>query len=695
LAADSRFCRSCGARVARRRRNPAPRRRRLGLAGAGVLLVAVLLVPGILYVSAGLPDAGQLSAAGLPQATRVYDRSGTLLGEIRQGSERRRFITLPEVAPVMVQATVAVEDRSFYQHHGLNWARLLKAAWIDLTHGRREQGGSTITQQLVKNLLLTREQAPAPRTLGQKVRESLLAVQVEQKYSKDQILEAYLNRVYYGAQAYGVEAAATTYFGRSAKDLTLSQAALLAGLPAAPSQLDPYINGAGALQRQQTVLDAMVRAGFITRVQAAAARQEARTLALVPRAQGDTVRAPHFVRWIAAQLETSYGPDLWREGGLSVTTSLDWGLQEQAERLVAEQVQAAAPLNVTTGALVAIKPSTGEVLALVGSAGRDAPGGEYNMALQPRQPGSAFKIFTYSAALDSRTYTMASTILDAPLTLPTGGDPNGRGPYSVRNYDGRYRGCVTLPQALGSSLNVPAVRVETSPGVGVPRVVETARRMGVDALSQPTDQYGPSLTLGGYEIPLLQLTSGAATLAAQGTYHRPQGILQVKDARGKLLSTFRPAARPALSPQVAFIMSEILAEDGHRRLAFPSHSALEVPGHRVAAKTGTTNDHRDNLTVGYTPDLATGVWVGNANNSPMTARATGLTGAAPLWHAFVAHALQAFPDRWFAVPAGVVRRPGPAGPTYLLAGTEGVQTHCVAPGTREKDEEKDGGEDDD
>ncbi len=664
----------------------------MGLGGAAaVLLVAVLLVPGLLYVSAGLPDAGRLSPAGLPQSTRVYDRNGTLLGEIRQGSERRRFITLREVAPVMVQATLAVEDRSFYHHHGLNWGRLLKAAWIDLIHGRKEQGGSTITQQLVKNLLLTRERAPAPRTLGQKVRESLLAVQVEQKYSKDQILEAYLNRVYYGAQAYGVEAAATTYLGVRAKDLTLPQASLLAGLPVAPSLLDPYVNRAGALQRQQTVLDAMVRAGFITPAQADGAHKEAATLTLVPRAQGEVVRAPHFVRWIAAQLENSYGPDLWREGGLSVTTTLDWGLQEHAERLVAEQVRAAAPLNVTTGALVALKPATGEVLALVGSAGLEVPGGEFNMALQPRQPGSAFKLFTYSAALESKAYTMASTILDAPLTLPTGGEPNGRGPYPVRNYDGRYRGCVTLPQALGSSLNVPAVRVEISPGVGVARVVETARRMGVEALAQPGDHYQPSLTLGGYEIPLLQLTTGAATLAAQGTYHRPHGILQVQDAQGKVLSTFRPEARPALSPAVAFILSEILAEDAHRRLAFPARSPLVIPGHRAAAKTGTTTDHRDNLTVGYTPDLAVGVWVGNASSAPMAPRATGLTGAAPLWHAFMAQALHATPDRWFPMPGGLVRRPGPTTPLYFLPGTEGVHTSCF--GARGREEQGDKGAD--
>ncbi len=633
-------------------------------------LLFLLLVPGIVYVSAGLPEAGDLNTLGLPRSTRVYDRSGTvLLAEIRKGSERRRFVPMKEISPLMVQATLAVEDRSFYEHHGLNFGRVFKAGWQDLTHRRIEEGGSTITQQLVKNLFLTQD-----HSVLRKMREAMLALQLEQKYTKDQILEAYLNRVYYGAQSYGVEAAALTYFGVHAKDLDLAQASLLAGLPSAPSQLDPYVNRAGAQNRQKVVLDAMVRGRYSSRARADEALQKSAALKLQPLSTRDEVKAPHFVRWIAAQLENAYGGDLLREGGLVVTSSLDWRLQELGQQVVADKVHGLASLHVTNGSLVALQPRTGEVLAMVGSAGLDAPGGEFNMALTPRQPGSAFKIFTYTAAIESKNYSMASTILDEPLILPRGGDPYGMGPYRVRNYDGRYHGCVTLPQALGNSYNVPAVRVEMQ--VGIPAVVETARRMGAEALNQPTGSYQPSLTLGGYEVPLLEMAGGAATLGSQGTWHRPQGILKVQDPRGKTLSVLNVEARPAVPAAVAFIVSDILSDNRNRVAAFGPHSDLVVAGHRVAAKTGTTNNNRDNLTVGFTPDLATAVWVGNADNSAMAPDATGITGAAPIWNAFMTSALQGVADRWFSVPSGVVVRQGRGGTLYFLPGAEGTQASC-------------------
>jgi membrane peptidoglycan carboxypeptidase len=647
-------------------------------------LLFLLLVPGIVYVSAGLPDAGDLNTLGLPQPTRVYDRSGmVLLAEIRKGSERRRFVPLKEISPLMVQATLAVEDRTFYQHHGVNVGRVFKAGWQDVTHHRIEEGGSTITQQLVKNLFLTQD-----HSVLRKMREAILAVQLEQKYSKDQILEAYLNRVYYGAQSYGVEAAALTYFGVRAKDLDLAQASLLAGLPSAPSQLDPYVNRTAALNRQRVVLDAMVRARDVSRAKADEALQKSAALKLQPLSTRDEVKAPHFVRWVTVQLEKAFGSDLLREGGLVVTSSLDWRLQEIGQQIVTDKVRGLAALHVTNGALVALQPRTGEVLAMIGSAGLDAPGGEFNMAVTPRQPGSAFKIFTYTAAIESRKYTMASTILDEPLTLPRGGDPNGLGPYRVRNYDGHYHGCVTLPQALGNSYNVPAVKVEMQ--VGIPTVVETARRMGAQSLNQPVDSYQPSLTLGGYEVPLLEMASGAATLASQGTWHRPQGILKVQDARGKTLSTLNVEARPVVPPAVAFILGDILSDNRNRVAAFGTRSDLVVAGHRVAAKTGTTNNNRDNLTVGFTPDLATAVWVGNSDNSAMAPAATGITGAAPIWNAFMTGGLQGVADKWFSAPSGLVVQPGRGGALHLLAGTETVRASCPSDG--QPDQASDGGE---
>ncbi len=646
-----------------------------GLLGIALVLV-LLMVPGALYVSAGLPDARQFASLSLPQSSRIYDRSGSvLLAEIRTGSERRRYVPLKEIAPVMVQATLAGEDHNFYHHHGINFGRVLKAAWQNLTHGRIEEGGSTITQQLVKNLFLTPDHSWLRKT-----REAVLAVEVEQRFSKDQILEAYLNRVYYGAQAYGVEAAALTYFGPSvhARNLDLAQASLLAGLPVAPSRLDPYTNRAGAAQRQKIVLDAMVRSGYTSRAKADEALKKSAAMKLEPVSTRDEVKAPHFVRWISGQLEHFYGADLLREGGLVVTTTLDWRLQDVAQRTVTEQVRGLASLNVTDGALVALQPKTGEVLAMVGSAGLEVPGGEYNMALTPRQPGSAFKIFTYSAAIESKQYTMASMILDGPLTLSRGGDPDGMGPYSVRNYDGRYHGCLTLPQALGNSYNIPAVKVEL--GVGVPRVVETARRMGAESLDQPLDGYRPSLTLGAYELPLLEMASGAASLAAQGTWHRAQGILKVQDAHGKTLSTLNVEARPAIAPAVAFILSEILSDNRNRTLAFGPRSDLVIEGHRVAAKTGTTSNNRDNLTIGYAPDLASAVWVGNASSAPMSPQATGITGAAPIWHAFMSTALQGVADQWFAPPPGLVTQQLRGSTLYFLPGTESQSTSCFPAG---------------
>jgi len=615
------------------------------------------LLPATLYVWAGLPSTTNLATARLPLSTRVYDRTGTvLLAEIQRGSDRRQIVPLSEVAPSLQQATVAVEDRTFYQHHGLNLPRMLRAAVLNLLHRRIEEGGSTITQQLAKNLFLS-----PGRSILRKLDEVILAVEVERQYSKSQILEAYLNRIYYGSQSYGAEAAAKTYFGKTALTLTLAESAFLAGLPQAPSDLDPYTNFAGARARQQVVLNAMVRTHAISRQQAEAAGAEKLTLRRPT--QQDDVKAPHFVHWVAAQLEKTFGQAVLEEGGLTVITSLDWRLQALAEQTVRQQVMALQANHVTDGALVALDPQTGAVLAMVGSAGLDVPGGEYNMAVIPRQPGSAFKLFTYTAAIESGKFTMASWVLDAPLQVRLGDGSL----YTPRNYSGRYHGWVLLPQALGNSLNIPAVRVEL--GTGLDKVVEVARRMGATSLSRPS--YGPSLTLGGYEVPLLEMAAGASTLAAQGTYHQPQRILKVVGHDGRILYEYDPRAnsRPAVSPQISFIMSDMLSDDRNRQMEFGRGSPLVIPGRRVAAKTGTTNDFKDNLTVGYTPGLAVAVWVGNADQSPMR-NVTGIMGAAPIFRTFLQGALAGEPDRWYQPPPGLTALSARGSTAYLLPGTQ-------------------------
>jgi len=636
---------------------------------APAIFLAVLLVvlPGMLYVWAGLPSTSNLSTARLPLSTRIYDRTGTvLLAEIHQGSERRHVVPLSQVARSMQQATIAVEDRTFYQHGGLNLLRTGQAGLDDLIHLRFNQGGSTITQQLVKNIYLS-----GNRTVLRKLDEAILAIEIEHQYSKAQILEAYLNRIYYGNQAYGVEAAAQTYFGKQASQLSLPEAALLAGLPQAPTALDPFSNLSGARARQRIVLDAMVKAGEITRARARSA--SAQQLTLRKPSTADDVRAPGFVHWVAAQLEKTYGPELLKNGGLTVVTSLDWNLQSIAQRQVREKVMALQRQHVTDGALVALDPNTGGVLAMVGSAGPDVPGGEYNMAIVPRQPGSAFKIFTYSAAIESGSFTMGSWINDSPVQVRLADGST----YTPRDYDGSYHGWQPIPFALGNSLNIPAVKVEM--GTGIDRVIDVARRMGVQALTQPSSAYQPSLTLGGYEVPLIDMAAGASTLAAQGTYRRPQAILQVVAHDGSTL--YRYAAdkgKPGLTPQVSFIMADMLSSDRNRSLEFGRNSDLVIPGHHVAAKTGTTNDFRDNLTIGFTPNLAVAVWVGNADHTPMR-NVSGIVGAAPIFHGFMTQVLSGQPDSWYAVPDGLHAVTMNGYTAYLLPGTEQVAQSQQAP----------------
>ena len=632
-----------------------------------VLAMLLVVLPGVLYVWAGLPSTANLSTARLPLSTRIYDRTGTiLLAEIHQGSDRRHIVPLRQVTPLMQTATIAVEDRTFYQHGGLNLLRTGQAGLDDLLHLRFNQGGSTITQQLVKNIYLSGD-----RSILRKLDEAILAVEIEHQYSKAQILEAYLNRVYYGNRSYGIEAAAQTYFGKHASQLSLGEAALLAGLPQAPTELDPFTNLKGAKARQRVVLDAMLRSHTITAGQSKTASAQA--LSLQKPSTADDVKAPGFVHWVAAQLEKTYGEELLKNGGLTVITSLDWNLQSIAERQVREKVMALQGQHVTDGALVALDPATGAVLSMVGSAGADVPGGEFNMAIIPRQPGSSFKIFTYTAAIESQKFTMGSYVLDEPINVHLADGST----YTPHNYDGWYHGWQPIPSALGNSLNIPAVKVEL--GTGIDHIVDVARRMGVTTLTQPATSYQPSLTLGGYEVPLLDMAAGASTLAAQGTYRHPQGILSIV-AQGQTLYRYDPRInhRAALSPQVSFIMADMLSNDRNRALAFGSNSDLVIPGHRVAAKTGTTNDFRDNLTLGFTPNLAVAVWVGNADHTAMR-NVSGIVGAAPIFHGFMTQALGGQPDSWFAVPSDLHQVNMNGYVAYLLPGTEQLAQSQLPP----------------
>ena len=606
-----------------------------------------------------LPNVQGISASTLPQDLLIYDRNGSLIADIGNQGSHRIVVPLASMSPSLVNATIAVEDRSYYKNSGVDPGAILRAAWDDLIHLRFVEGGSTITQQLVNQLYFGPN---APDTLQRKLREAVVAVALTRQYSKDQILGLYLNTIYFGNQAYGVEAAAQTYFHTSAAKLTLGQAALLAGIPRSPSAFDPVKHPQAARARQAQVLAAMVRQGDISSAQAAAA--VAAPLQVFPPAT--TIKAPYFVDYVLTTLRQQYHISPDSNSGYRVTTSLDLGLQAKADAAVTAQVSRAGTYyNFHDAALVSMDPQTGEIVAMVGGADYKAPGGQINMATSPtRQVGSAFKIFTYSAALANKTVNMDSPILDAPLVFPIGGTNNG--PYAPTNYDGRWHGIVPVKEALGNSLNIPALKVELL--TGIPAVLDVARRMGATTLTQPDSFYGPSLTLGAYPVSVLDMAVATSTLADLGVVHRASPILKITDATGKTAFAYDPAQNSdqALSPDVAYIMASILSDDQNRCMEFGCNSDLTLSGRQVAAKTGTSEGFRDNWTLGFTPTLATVTWVGNPDNTPLSHSSTGIVGAAPIWHLFMTNALQGVANTWYSTPSGLDQFEA----DYFLPGTE-------------------------
>ncbi|HEY9288911.1 MAG TPA: transglycosylase domain-containing protein, partial [Candidatus Dormibacteraeota bacterium] len=542
-----------------------------------------------------------------------------------------------------------------------------RAAVADYTSHHINQGGSTISQQLVKQVFIGPHPAP---TIQRKVKEAVLAVDLNRRYSKTQILEMYLNTIYYGSQSYGIEAAARGYFHTTSHDLTLGQAAMLAGLPQAPTQNSPLINPVTAKLRQAEVLDSMVAQKMITAEQALTAKNE-QLQYFYPT---NSLQAPHFVDYVLQVLADQFhirANDPKDRKGYRVYTTLDLGLQQKAERIVANQIASKGGYyNFHDGALVSMDPKTGQVLAMVGGANYYAPGGQYNMATHTRQPGSSFKIFTYTAAIESRKVNMVTSILDQPMVFPLGGGTDGLKPYAPLNYDKRYHGTVPLKIAMGNSLNIPAIKTELV--TGIPAVLDVARRMGVTSLNQPDANYGISLTLGGYEVSPLDMVTGASTLATLGVRHRPAPVLHIQDGLGNTVFNYDPAKNEfrAVSQQVAYIIGAIMSDDRNRCMEFGCGGDLTLPGRHVGAKTGTTQDFRDNWTVGFTPSLATAVWVGNTDFVPLANNSTGIVGAAPIWHQFMMEALAQTPDEWYAMPAGVDQ----VGGNYYLPGTESVQS---------------------
>lgn len=617
-----------------------PKRARFKLLLTLGVLVVFFYSMFLVKLASDLPHPSQIESNFNPLTTQVYDRHGKLLYQFYEG-RNRKLVKLDQIPQDMINATIAMEDQNFYYHPGVDPTGIIRAFQNNLNEENDLQGGSTITQQLIKNTLLTPDQ-----TFTRKIKELILAFWTERIYSKDEILQAYFNESPYGGTAWGVEAAAQMYFGKDSKDLNLAESSYLAGLPASPTRYSPY--GAypeRAKERQREVLRRMVEDEYITKEQAELAYQT--DIEIKPPSQ--QILAPHFVMYVKSLLAEKYGERVVSQGGLKVITTLDLGVQEMAQEVVTNQVNELSNLQVGNGAAVVTDSKNGQILAMVGSKNYfDSNGGNFNVATALRQPGSSFKPITYAAAF-ALGYSPGSIILDTPTTFK-----NSWESYSPVNYDGKFHGAVTIRTALGSSYNIPAVKALAA--VGIPQVLNLAKQMGITTLNEP-DKYGLSLTLGGGATKLVDMTGVYNTFATGGVRYTPQPILLVSDPAGNILEDNRtPVGKRVLSEGVAYLINHVLSDRNARIPAFGANSLLEIKDHpSVAVKTGTSDNKRDNWAFGYTPEYTVGVWVGNNNNAPMNPQlASGVTGATPIWHDIMTELLKGKADIAFKRPAGVI-----------------------------------------
>ena len=619
------------------------------------LLIGSYFVYRYYGIASTLPDVSTLrDRASQFQTTRILDRNGQLLYEILDpNAGRRNYIPLENISPNLIAATIATEDKEFYTNAGFDPVAIIRALWQNYVTGGQGGGASTITQQLARALLLSPEER-SQRTVNRKAREIILSAEITRRYTKDEILELYLNEIYYGNLAYGVQAAAETYFGKSAKDLTIGEASFLGGLPQSPAVYDIYTNPDVTLIRQQQVLVLMFalssEQGCIKVsnsetpicVDPTVATQAANEMKVYSfRPPSFDAKYPHWVNFVRSQLEEKYDAQTIYRSGFVVYTTLDPVMQDKAQQLVTEQVAAMVDSNAHNGALVAIRPSTGEILAMVGSPdfNNEAIAGQINMSTSPtRQPGSSMKPFTYVAAFE-KGWTPSTLIWDVPTQFPDGANPL----YEPRNYDGKFHGPLTVRLALANSFNIPAVKALEFVGIyddpNTPEkegMIGMAEKLGITSLTR-TD-YGLSLTLGGGEVSLIDMTSAYSVFANGGRRMPPVAILKITDFAGTIIDEYKPPeAVQVIRAEHAYLISSILSDNEARNFTFGRHSSLNL-SFPVAAKTGTTNDIRDNWTMGYTPDLVTGVWVGNADYTPMV-NTSGLSGAAPIWAQFMEFAV--------------------------------------------------------
>jgi membrane peptidoglycan carboxypeptidase len=638
----------------------ARRNGRLRWVGALVVFLVVAAAGGDIYAEqylSTLPSVKGLDAATLSGDTFIFDRGGVALADVGSNGNHRQYLTLKSISPNLIKGTIDVEDKNFYKNPGFDVTGIARAAYDNFRNRTVVGGGSTITQQLAKQLLLTPEQ-----TYSRKLKEIVLAYELAQSYSKDQILELYLNNSYYGEQSYGVESAARAYFNKDAKDLDLAEGAMLAGIPQAPSDWDPIIHPDLAAARQQQVLDAMLNQGDITQKQEADALAEKLTF----HPPVNTFLAPHFVNYVESELHNlGFNPGVQQ---LYVTTTLDYAKQVQAEQDVRANL-ANQRWRDTSGqlhsAMVALDPKTAEIIAYVGSDDYNSDAGQFDyVGAKQVNTGSSMKVFTYSAALNTRKVTTETLILDgpSPLRIPQVDAPD----YLVYNYTHGTYGTLPLREAWDNSLNIPAVKTENV--IGVPTVVSFMRSVGTFPEAPvngaydpnaPLSSYGPSLTLGGFPVKLLSQAHGLATIADMGVYHDIESILSVKDAHGKLLYQANPDAsrKQVVDPGVCFVAAQVLSDNFNRRILFGLNSQLHWPAHTVAAKTGTGENFKSNASIAFTPDLATIFWIGDTlgNDHVMVGGSDAEETILPALHNFVDQDLTGVPlNRWYTQPGNVV-----------------------------------------
>ena len=611
----------------------------LYLTGIGLITLSILFF----VVSLSLPNPNKLSSRIVAQSTKIYARDETTLLYEIHGEAKRTLVELSDIPDYMKEATIAIEDKNFYTNQGVDVIGIMRAVVNNVTSGDlKGQGGSTITQQFVKNAVLTNE-----KSYTRKIKEAVLAIQMEQRFSKDEILKLYLNEIPYGQNAYGIEAAAQTYFGKNAKKLTLAEAAYMAAIPQAPSFFNPMGSHRDRLDvRKNIVLDEMQAQGYITEEEKDVAKAEVVTFSKIKTA----IKAPHFVQYVQELLAEEYGEKTLEEGGLKVITTLDWRMQEIADQAVKDGVaKNEKQYGAENASLVAVDPRNGQILAMVGSRDYfdDARDGQVNVSIRERQPGSSFKPYVYATAF-KEGMSPATMLMDVRTTFGTYGGSD----YTPGNYNGASNGPVSIRKAFAGSLNISAVK--TLYLVGVDDAITTARDLGIQS-ELDSDRCGLSLVLGGCEVTLLDHTSAMGVFGNMGVKNDHTPILKIIDSKNKILEEYKEGGREVIDPQVAYQVVDIMTDNNARSYVFGARSPLILPDRPVGAKTGTTQQWKDGWTIGYTPSIAAGVWAGNNKGELMKAGADGVLVAAPIWNQFMRNVTKDTPVEQFREPAGIQR----------------------------------------